>query len=269
MKKMAILALVFVAIVFASCGVKTDEPPPTSTMPTTVIEATSEPGVDTSTETLPLENSANESLQSTAPLSAGTTKGVSQASQAGTTNNKTNAVQPTSQNPGTSVSVTYNTISGDWPEYKNAAEVVEKADLVFEGKVTGISFQVLDMRTSLPPTKDTEEWNRSLYTIYDVEIATVYKGNQQRTIQVKLDGGIRGVRVDDQLRALGADASKGIPVAEGMLVLAIGRTYLFVVKKNGTLPAFILNTTQSVYDLANPSAKQSNISANDVIAVFE
>jgi len=212
------------------------------------------------------------SRQPTEPLVLSSNQSTTDATRNPTpekTHTSVGQVQSTNQGGGASSPVTYNPIRGDWPEYKNASEVVEKADLVFEGKVTGISFQVLDARTSLPPTSDTEEWNRSLHTVYDVEIISTYKGSAQGRIQVKMDGGIRGVRVDEQLKVLGADASKGIPVVEGMPVLAIGKTYLFVVKKNGTFPASILNTNQSVYDLANSSAKQSNISANDVIAIFE
>ena len=203
-----------------------------------------------------------KTMQEAAASSAQT---LAPAPKSAQTQPKQSAAQTSTTTPSP---VSYNSIHGDWPQYKNASEVVGKADLVFEGKVTGISFQVLDMRTSLPPTRDTEEWNRSIYTIYDVEITTVYKGNEQRTIQVRMDGGLREYRVNDQLKALGADASKGIPVVEGMPVLAIGKTYLFAVSKIAGLPAFILNTNQSVYDLANPSAKQSNVSVNDVIAIF-
>jgi len=220
----------------------------------------------------------------TVPLTKGpsdedlsTTKGAANASDK-TSSKAIPATSPQTQPASTAESipvpnmpmqVTYNVTQGDWPQYKNAAEVVGKADLVFEGKVTGISFQVLDMTTGLPPTSDTEEWHRCLYTFYDVEITTVYKGDERRTIQVVMNGGLRDVRVDEQLRVLGEDAPKGIPLVAGMLVLANGKTYLFAVKKNGTLPAFILNTNQSVYDLVNPSVKQANVSANDVIALFE
>jgi len=97
----------------------------------------------------------------------------------------------------------------------------------------------------------------------------VYKGDERRTIQVVMNGGLRDVRVDEQLRVLDEDAPKGIPLVAGMPVLANGKTYLFAVKKSGTLPAFILNPNQSIFDLANPSVKQANVSANDVIALFE
>ena len=53
----------------------------------------------------------------------------------------------------------------DWPIYKDVTELTEAANVILLGKVTDISFQVLDDRTARPPSEETEEWNRSLNTI--------------------------------------------------------------------------------------------------------
>ena len=58
--------------------------------------------------------------------------------------------------------VDYNTMSADWPIYKDVTELTEAANVILLGKVTGISFQVLDDRTAQPPSEETEEENRSL-----------------------------------------------------------------------------------------------------------
>ena len=238
MKKLFALLMIAVLLLgLAACGSNEDSPmPPTDTMHTETTIA--EP--DTTAEAPEIATSK----QPTEPLVLSSNQSTTDATRNPTpekTHTSVGQVQSTNQGGGTSSPVTYNPIRGDWPEYKSASEVVEKANLVFEGKVIGISFQVLDARTSLPPTSDTEEWNRSLHTVYDVEIISTYKGSAQGRIQVKMDGGIRGVRVDEQLKVLGADASKGIPVVDGMPVLAIGKTYLFAYwKERGDLiPLFV------------------------------
>ena len=151
--------------------------------------------------------------------------------------------------------VDYNTMSADWPIYKDVTELTEAANVILLGKVTDISFQVLDDRTTRPPSEETEEWNRSLNTIYDVDVITSYKGDSLENIKVRMLGGQKGVRVEEQLSALGEDAENGIPIMEGMPEIKIGETYLFVLYQyKDTMPTLV-NVGQGVYELHDPLAK--------------
>ena len=166
--------------------------------------------------------------------------------------------------------VDYNTMSADWPIYKDVTELTEAANVILLGKVTGISFQVLDDRTAQPPSEETEEWNRSLNTIYDVDVITSYKGDSLKNIKVRMLGGQKGVYVEEQLSALGEDAKNGIPIMEGMPEIKIGETYLFVLYQyKDTMPTLV-NVGQGVYELHDPLAKDqySFVSPKDIISYF-
>jgi hypothetical protein len=166
--------------------------------------------------------------------------------------------------------VDYNTMSADWPIYKDVTELTEAANVILLGKVTDISFQVLDDRTARPPSEETEEWNRSLNTIYDVDVITSYKGDSLENIKVRMLGGQKGVRVEEQLAALGEDAENGIPIMEGMPEIKIGETYLFVLYQyKDTMPTLV-NVGQGVYELHDPLAKDqySFVSPKDIISYF-
>ena len=61
--------------------------------------------------------------------------------------------------------VQYIEMNACYRPYSSAQELADDADSVFIGKVTKISFQVLDLVTALPHTKDTKENDLTLYTI--------------------------------------------------------------------------------------------------------
>lgn len=187
---------------------------------------------------------------------------------------------PSNENPlvadtdmnGSSVAheVDYNTMSADWPIYKDVTELTEAADAILLGKVTGISFQVLDDRTAQPPSDETEEWSRSLNTIYDIDVITSYKGDSLKNIKVRMLGGQKAVFVEEQLAALGEDAEKGIPILEGMPEIKIGETYLFVLYQyKDTMPTLV-NVGQGAYEIHDPLAKDqySFVSPKDIISYF-
>jgi len=159
-------------------------------------------------------------------------------------------------------------MNADWPTYQNAPDLVAKANQVFTGEVTNISFQMLDMKTAQPVTEKTEEWNRSLYTIYTVEVDTLYKGSVKKNAQIRMSGGIQGRYVNEQLAVLGKDAEKGIPVMSERPEVVIGRTYLFVLYQyENTIPT-PLNLDQGIFDLRNPFEEHPHMTAKDVISSF-
>ena len=138
--------------------------------------------------------------------------------------------------------VQYIESTADWASYDTIEELIDASDLIFAGTVTNISYQILDERTGLPPTEATEERHRKLYTIFDVDVRATYLGDERETVKVRMQGGQRGVRVEEQIAALGVDCEQEIPVIAcgGVPDLQIGESYLFLLACYGeAMPTFI------------------------------
>lgn len=145
----------------------------------------------------------------------------------------------------------------EWPAYSNVQELIGAANLVFTGKITDISFAVLD-RNALPATEETEDRDRDLHTIYTVETMEQYKGEVGESTQVRVMGGIKDYKTDEQLRLLNETERKyGIPLMEGSTPYTIGETYLFVLRQFETGVPTVLNLDQSVYSLDDPFKDQT------------
>ncbi|MCD8119975.1 MAG: hypothetical protein LUE29_10960 [Lachnospiraceae bacterium] len=112
--------------------------------------------------------------------------------------------------------------------FADTEELVAQADLIFTGKVTEISQKMSE--NDLP------------YTIYEVEIDTVYKGDtDDGTIQIRISGG-----ESDRYSV------------QNDLTVAEGGSYLFCVETYENEAPCILNDTQAVFDLATGQAATSN-----------
>lgn len=112
--------------------------------------------------------------------------------------------------------VTYNYSVSDYPVYKKTEELISASDIVLTGRVTDVSFKMLDYKTALPPTEESEEGDITLCTIYTVEVISIYKDNVSESINIRVAGGIKDKYLDQQIQVLGERASKGITVAEDM-----------------------------------------------------
>lgn len=169
--------------------------------------------------------------------------------------------------------ITYNYSHSDYYVYENPEELISAADIVLTGRVTDISFKMLDYKTALPPTEESEESNITLCTIYTVEVISTYKGNVSESINIRVAGGLKDKYLDEQLRVLGERASEGITVTMGMPEIEIGETYLFSLGVfEGTDPC-LMNQDQGVIcvsDLNSAVAKDiyGYVSAKDIISYF-
>ncbi|MCL2487924.1 MAG: hypothetical protein FWE80_04505 [Oscillospiraceae bacterium] len=142
--------------------------------------------------------------------------------------------------------------------FQNGRELAEEADLVFTGRVTGIFFQVLDDTNALPPTEKTEKSRRRLYTIYDIDVAEIYKGENRNSIQFRVAGGVRDYRAEEQMKLMkNMDAwpDDGILLQEGMPEIKIGEVYLFALGQFKTGLPTNFNPRQSFYNLRDPFKK--------------
>ena len=153
--------------------------------------------------------------------------------------------------------------SADWQIYDSAEALVENADLVFIGKITDIDFQVLDLSNALPVSEKTPDYNRQLYTIYTVEISDTYKGDTTDVTKVRVSGGLVDYKVDEQLSVMEREKAflreKGIPILKNYhkVKCSIGNSYLFVLKQFETGHPTIMNVDQSIFDLSEPTRKQT------------
>lgn len=104
----------------------------------------------------------------------------------------------------------------DWVWFRNAGELVDAAEGVFTGRVTGISFGISD--------DDFKE--NILTTFYTIEVREAHKGALEGTVVIGMPGGIDACleEQDAVRRAAGLR-----PVILANVELSVGETYLFCV----------------------------------------
>ena len=153
--------------------------------------------------------------------------------------------------------------TSDWPLYSSAKDLINNADLVFIGKITGIDFDVLDSSNALPVSETTPHYARQLYTIYTVEISQTYKGDTTDITKIRVMGGLVDCDIDTQLEVMengnAFGKENGIPILDNYYKVQckIGNSYLFTLRQFETGYPTIMNVDQSVFDLNDPTRKQT------------
>ena len=121
----------------------------------------------------------------------------------------------------------FSTVHGDWIGYSTVEKLMQDATNVFEGKLTEISFRVVDFQDV-----KTGKVYSYLYTIYDFEVTSSYKGENVGTVHVGLFGGMEGYKEAEQYNAMvhGGiyNEKSGIPILDGYTHPTIGESYLIV-----------------------------------------
>ena len=166
--------------------------------------------------------------------------------------------------------------SAQYEVFETPNELADMADMVFIGKVKSLSFEILDQHTGLPPTEQTEERDKKLYTNYTVEVLTSYKGGASGTFTFKEYGGVRDRYIDEQIIALTKVKEQptisDIPVCEyENYILEEGHTYLFSLDKLDSGFFCLLNPDkQSAFPVENVEEKDQfgYLSVKDVISYF-
>lgn len=146
----------------------------------------------------------------------------------------------------------------DYPEYDTASELAEAADLIFQGTVSNVKYQMLDVRTEKDQDAGLSETEAIPYTLYTIDVEKVYKGPlKEPTITIKRPGGKFG---------------NNEYIAENASEILTGRDYLFIAESYENSYPSLLNPTQSSYDMGAPQdaekKKKSNITAADILALF-
>ena len=157
----------------------------------------------------------------------------------------------------------YHFQSADWQTYKNAEELIDASDMVFLGKIVGIDFQALDTSTALPVSESTPDHARSLYTVYSVEVISVYKGTPETVQKVRVMGGMVGYEIDRQMAVMEEGKvfarEYGIPIQDRYQKIQcnIGESFLFSLKQFASGYPTIINLEQAIFDLEDPTQKKS------------
>ncbi|MCI9359143.1 MAG: hypothetical protein HFH59_16985 [Lachnospiraceae bacterium] len=83
-------------------------------------------------------------------------------------------------------------LQAEYPQYDTAPDLVGASDLVFQGTVRNIKYQMLDVSTEKGRDQDTGllESEAMPYTLYTIDVEKVYKGTiQTPTVTIKRPGG--------------------------------------------------------------------------------
>lgn len=152
------------------------------------------------------------------------------------------------------------TLSPDWPSYDTAEEIVNASSNIYAGEVTGVTFEIVDMRTGkVADPSQSDNTNLMLYTIYTVSVTKSYKGKNEGEIRICHIGGIAGYDDDKQhslLKSSGLlDQYGGIPAVKHTTTLATGKEYLFCTSRKDGDFDFIINKTQFAHSVNSQNFK--------------
>ena len=169
--------------------------------------------------------------------------------------------------------VTYDSLHADWPYYQNAEALIERADVIFVGRITEIDFAVLNTANGMPADASTER--KFLYTLYKLEIEEVFKGDVTRIKYLKIDGGRKEVNVEKQLRlqrdhGLILESEASIPILDAspyITEITLDTPFLFVMAASQNPEMLLLlNPDQSIYPLNAPTTPQEGISVQAILS---
>ncbi len=161
----------------------------------------------------------------------------------------------------------YTHMTGDWVVYSSPEELVDAAQIICAGKVTDISFALLDNMTMRERSDDFYEMC-SLFTIYEVEVTKEYKNfTDDNKLRFAVRGGMEGYKVEEQAALSAKTSDKAILVMDHHPEIEIGEEYLFILHwaDNGT--PTIINNTQTAFPLSDPNYRDAfcHASADDII----
>ena len=149
----------------------------------------------------------------------------------------------------------------DWPSYTSFQALSDVATDIYEGKVTNIFFDILDGSTgkSVKNKKVTDTAHLWLNTVYEIEVATSYKGAKTSKMYICVDTGLEDYQVAEQYNLLMSAGiyreEFGIQVMLGFEPLELGETYLFFTAERGGDYQYIVNPDQFAYNATDRKGK--------------
>ncbi len=158
-------------------------------------------------------------------------------------------------------------IQADWPYYRTSEDIIKAATNIYIGKVTNISFEILDMKTGqIDRSKESTSTTRMLYTVYTISVRDSIKGDNPKEIKICYTGGLSNYHTAEQYNLLSQSSLltkyNGIPIINSDCSLAIDKEYLFCTLRTTTEFDFILNPTQFAHHIDSENAKMIIQSCN-------
>lgn len=134
--------------------------------------------------------------------------------------------------------------SASYPTYTNVEELIGRSNLIIEGTIIDSNFETINI-TQNPTDPSDEKSNPGIgaheqmltpYTVYDVEVHKVYKGN---------------VAAKDiiQVKQLGGEDANNIYVLEDSLKLKKQDKVIMFLETYDNAPASLLNPIQALYQI--------------------
>ena len=147
-------------------------------------------------------------------------------------------------------------LSFDWPEYNTPEEIAAAANNIYVGKVTDISFELIDYHTGKPAASFVSGSTQLLYTVYTIEVDSSLKGTSPTIVKIAREGGTKGYddeALDKLLKKYGME-SVIIAMPDDTLSLSLGETYLFCTYRAFDTYDWIINPTQYAFSLGSDTA---------------
>ncbi len=149
--------------------------------------------------------------------------------------------------------ITY--MSSDWLTYPSLQALEEKVTDIYEGKVTNILFDIVDLRTGTSikdpladekTAKNGPRWE--LWTVYEIEVSSLYKGKDTAKKYICFDSALEGYEEEKQrelMKSAGIYRDEvGLMVMDGYTPLEIGESYIFFTVDKGSEYSYIPNPEQ-------------------------
>ena len=150
-------------------------------------------------------------------------------------------------------------LHADWPIYGTSQGIVEASTNIYSGKVTNISFCIIDMTTGEPDNQpESISTSHMLYTIYTIAVTESYKGQNLSEIKIKKIGGLPSYHAKEQYELMESSGMlskyNGIPVIDGGKTLDEGEEYLFCTERTTGPYDLIINLSEFAHDIGSKSA---------------
>lgn len=150
----------------------------------------------------------------------------------------------------------------DWRVYETVEELVEAGDVIVSGKITDVSFALIDPTTGNPADKGY------LSTVYEVNVTTSYKGFSEKTLKFSVRGGLRDYKTEEQLKLMPKEAQY-IPILAETPDIKVGGEYLFILDRYNDAMPTIICPEQTAFALDDHTPKYAGITVDDIIAYLK
>ncbi|TYQ18006.1 UNVERIFIED_CONTAM: hypothetical protein Cloal_0402 [Acetivibrio alkalicellulosi] len=156
-------------------------------------------------------------------------------------------------------------VNVDYPYYEDLDSMVAIADTIIEGKILSSRVEMLDLSNNMYDYVNDEKLNpgstynstKTMYTIYDVEITKIYKGD------------IKSKKEIVEIKQLGGETKELTVISSDKADIKKDSTYLFFLSTYDNVPASLINPTQGYYlvkenQFIGSDTNKIKINTNDV-----